>query len=131
MLHELGVVHNDLKERNLLWDSESLVIIDFGAAGSFPSKNSTCTQGYRAPEHVRTPISDVYSCGVIFVNLVSRILTKLLFLIFCIIKLFGVRVRRSEQIYDIQQINYKEEIETWRARCVFYRFILNKCCNLS
>jgi len=29
----------------------------------------------------------------------------------------------SEQIYDMQQVNSKEEIETWRARCVFYLFL--------
>ncbi len=76
-LHSKGIVHNDLKEENLLWDSNTLIILDFGGAEKYPSYSSICTRGYKAPESVRTPASDVYSCGVIFLNLV-RFLSILL-----------------------------------------------------
>lgn len=71
-IHERGIVHNDLKEENVLWDSNTstLTIIDFGGADTYPSYSNVGTNGYMAPDRLRTRASDVYSCGVIFLNLV-------------------------------------------------------------
>jgi serine/threonine protein kinase len=93
-IHKRGIVHNDLKESNLLWDSKSLTIIDFGGAEEYPSNSAVYTRGYRAPESIRTPASDVYSCGVVLFNL-----------------LLGIQIRSSDQVMYLRRCNSLADIE--------------------
>jgi eukaryotic-like serine/threonine-protein kinase len=72
-LHELGVVHADLKPENLILDGERVRIIDFGLAcrgddvGGEPVSGGTIY--YSAPEQLgRSPLTtatDIYALGVI------------------------------------------------------------------
>lgn len=86
-LHSGGVLHRDLKPRNLLVNSNcDLRIADFGLSRvdfqtvklcSGPMTEYICTRWYRAPEvlcsaSVYGPPMDVWSIGCIFAELLSR-----------------------------------------------------------
>ena len=80
--HQLGVVHRDLKSRNIMIDKEGNVrIMDFGIARSLEAKDITGagmmigTPEYMSPEQVEgketDSRSDIYSFGVILYEMVT------------------------------------------------------------
>ncbi|MBP6875941.1 MAG: serine/threonine protein kinase [Candidatus Eisenbacteria bacterium] len=84
-IHEQGIVHNDVKPDNILFDSERrLKLIDFGIAFAPESESSPLrpgvpagTVGYMAPElhteGVSGVASDLFSAGVVLAEMVSGI----------------------------------------------------------
>ncbi len=74
-VHQHNIVHNDIKENNMLWDNttNSVYLIDFGFATTIGGETEAYTLGYVAPDQLKTPASDVYSAGIVLVNLVSII----------------------------------------------------------
>ena len=73
-LHELGILHNDLKLSNVLITrvGDHVRLIDFGLADSdaYIAKNLGGTPKYAAPEtsdksHKPSPAKDIYSLGII------------------------------------------------------------------
>jgi mitogen-activated protein kinase 1/3/mitogen-activated protein kinase 6 len=86
-LHSGGILHRDLKPRNLLVNSNcDLKIADFGLSrveftrqhlNTGPMTEYICTRWYRAPEILCSassygPAMDVWSIGCIFAELLSR-----------------------------------------------------------
>ncbi|MBF2055066.1 MAG: serine/threonine protein kinase [Candidatus Sericytochromatia bacterium] len=79
-LHSLNppVVHRDLKPSNWLLDAQQrLYLIDLGAVNASEQKQQTLigTYGYMAPEQYAgqaSPRSDLYSLGVMWLELLSR-----------------------------------------------------------
>merc|ERR1719473_169130 len=86
-LHSGGILHRDLKPRNLLVNSNcDLKIADFGLSrveftkqnlSNGPMTEYICTRWYRAPEILCSassygPPMDVWSIGCIFAELLSR-----------------------------------------------------------
>jgi eukaryotic-like serine/threonine-protein kinase len=79
--HYRGLVHRDLKPANLFLENTGRVrILDFGMARIQDSKLTQAgvalgTLNYMAPEQIRgekcTPASDVFSCGIIFYELIT------------------------------------------------------------
>ena len=78
-MHELGVLHNDLKPDNLylLYDG-TIRIVDFGAASHISLKSEKHILGtvnYLAPEVITNKkysvYSDIYSLGIIFYELLT------------------------------------------------------------
>ncbi|CAD8076748.1 unnamed protein product [Paramecium sonneborni] len=82
-LHSLDILHRDIKLQNVLLripnDVSSLVLADFGLAchkSQIPYYNTRCgTPGYTAPEVFTQSIydakADIFSCGVMFFNLLT------------------------------------------------------------
>lgn len=72
-IHKRGIVHNDIKEPNIIWNSttSSIHLIDFGCATATSGETQSHTPGYNAPDHIKTPASDVYSAGIVLMNVVS------------------------------------------------------------
>ena len=72
-LHSKSIVHRDLSSNNiLLTDDLRAKISDFGTARPFQAKNNTLcpgTQFYMAPDIKFTPMSDVFSLGVLAVQI--------------------------------------------------------------
>jgi serine/threonine protein kinase/tetratricopeptide (TPR) repeat protein len=80
--HKLGIVHRDLKSRNLIIDeSHQLRIMDFGIArpvgGEFQTRENVIigTPEYMAPEQVEgaavDPRTDIYALGVVLYEMVT------------------------------------------------------------
>lgn len=79
--HYRGLVHRDMKPANLFVENSGRVrILDFGMARIQDSKLTRVgvalgTLNYMAPEQIRgeqcTPASDVFSCGIIFYELIT------------------------------------------------------------
>lgn len=79
--HYRGLVHRDLKPANLFLENSGRVrILDFGMARIQDSKLTRAgvalgTLNYMAPEQIRgekcTAASDVFSCGIIFYELIT------------------------------------------------------------
>lgn len=79
-----GVVHRDLKSENILvdLDTESLVLIDFGASAIYKSSSSPYsdfhgTKQYKSPEYILrkryTGVpSTVWTLGVLLYDMVSN-----------------------------------------------------------
>lgn len=93
-IHNAGVLHNDLKEQNIMIRPDnSIVIIDFGGScvsslslakkiGISDCKKSShyYTVGYVAPEYLNeilTAKSDIYSIGIVFKKITLKTLGKI------------------------------------------------------
>jgi len=84
-VHARGIVHNDVKPDNLLFDDQhALKLIDFGIAGESGDRAGVLlpgvpagTRGYMAPElhagGLPTPASDLYSAGVVLAEMVTGV----------------------------------------------------------
>lgn len=80
--HGEGVIHRDLKPANvLLHENGNLLVTDFGIAGLLDEASTSAghamgTPLYMAPEQITssgaTPLSDVYSLGVVLYQLLTR-----------------------------------------------------------
>ena len=79
--HQQGVIHQDLKPRNIMLDSAGLVrITDFGLARvSFDGQDNLVagTRAYMAPEQIRGDVtnerSDIYSMGLVLYELFTGV----------------------------------------------------------
>uniref|UniRef100_A0A7S1VPS2 Protein kinase domain-containing protein n=1 Tax=Grammatophora oceanica TaxID=210454 RepID=A0A7S1VPS2_9STRA len=65
-----GMLHGDLKPRNVIWGKGVVTLIDFGRSSSIVSEERTCsrgTEGYEAPEILRgdpnTISTDAFAVG--------------------------------------------------------------------
>ncbi|HSR70414.1 MAG TPA: protein kinase [Acidobacteriota bacterium] len=84
MVHQAGVVHRDIKAQNIIrGQGGRIVLTDFGTGYEIPDSPQADTQApisgtplYMAPEVLRgeepTPLSDIYSIGVLLYYLMSR-----------------------------------------------------------
>ena len=85
-IHEVGLVHGDIKPANLMVEAEhKLRILDFGVAREFEDALATQTLdnlaplagtlAYMAPEtllgHATSPRSDLYALGVVFYEMLT------------------------------------------------------------
>ena len=78
-VHSRGILHNDLKPDNMVLLSDGTIrICDFGIASHASSKEEVKIQGtanYLAPEVIlnkkRSVQSDIYSCGIIFYEMLT------------------------------------------------------------
>ena len=78
-VHSRGILHNDLKPDNMVLISDGTIrICDFGIASHASSKEEVKIQGtanYLAPEVItskkRSVQSDIYSCGIIFYEMLT------------------------------------------------------------
>ncbi len=80
-IHSRGIIHRDLKPQNILFrDNGRLALVDFGLAKDMTAESSLTRHGelmstprYMSPEqcmgHRVDPRSDLYSLGVIFVEM--------------------------------------------------------------
>lgn len=75
-LHQKNFIHCDLKPGNIYVEGKEIILLDFGLAGYF-GDNIVGTPTYLAPEIYRgtkhNVLSDLYACGVIFYNCLSRL----------------------------------------------------------
>lgn len=75
-LHSQKIVHNDIKESNILvTDDWDVVIFDFGGADKFPSGSLMGTSTHFPPERsmysIAYTFSDIYSLGVVFYQMLT------------------------------------------------------------
>ena len=107
-LFRKGVVHRDLKSENILVDleSQSLVLIDFGASAICKSSTSYYsdfhgTKQYKSPEYITKKRyagipSTVWTLGVLLYDMVSRKLGsfRLISVCFRFVVVYHLKVKR-------------------------------------
>lgn len=108
-----GVIHRDLKSENILvdLDTQSLVLIDFGASAIFKSTTASYsdfhgTKQYKSPEYILkrryTGVSStVWALGIVLYDMVTsinQVKTRLAVIVMCTLVLglrqFAFRKRR-------------------------------------
>ena len=76
-LHNLNIVHRDLKSENIIYDGTNITIIDFGTSTHLIEENLSKFTGtilYIAPEVINKNYNekcDIWSCGIIFYILLT------------------------------------------------------------
>jgi serine/threonine protein kinase len=80
-IHDIGLVHRDIKTANVLMDGETPKVADLGiahdtwAAGTTGHGQSPGTPEYMSPEQIRgqrlDARSDIYACGVVLFELLT------------------------------------------------------------
>jgi serine/threonine protein kinase len=100
-LHKRNIVHNDIKEHNILWDYATTVVslIDFGCATTIHGETHAHTPGYCAPDRVKTPASDVYSAGIVLFNVTLR-----------------VAIRSTQQAIELSQCENLAQAMKWKLK---------------
>jgi serine/threonine protein kinase len=99
-IHKRGIVHNDIKEPNIIWNSttSSIHLIDFGCATATSGETQSHTPGYNAPDHIKTPASDVYSAGIVLMNVI-----------------LNVAIRSSLQAYKLRNCTNLKQVLKWKS----------------
>lgn len=76
-LHNLNIVHRDLKSENIIYDGKIVTIIDFGTSTHLIEENLSKFTGtilYIAPEVINKNYNekcDIWSCGILFYILIT------------------------------------------------------------
>jgi serine/threonine protein kinase len=71
-LHNLGIVHGDLKMSNIMIGEGKIVLIDYGFSGpSGYALTHLTTPAYSDPSKSNSYSADVYSMGIIFIEIFS------------------------------------------------------------
>ena len=72
-LHEVRIVHNDIKLENILYDPINLNIklIDFSSSFFEGDPINGTTPLYDSPDAVKSKVSDIWSLGVLFLKLLG------------------------------------------------------------
>ena len=81
-IHSRSILYCDIKDDNILLDGDNPLFIDFG--NSVIGKTSTLkseltTDQYAAPDTLLSPMSDVWSLGIVFLMIKANITWKQLF----------------------------------------------------
>jgi len=117
-LHSNRIIHRDLKQANILWRNNTLVLIDFDYAIRIPDGESDVwsgeagTSGYMAPEmsypETITCTADIWSVGIIFGELLFNFNEGE----FCPVEeLNEQRIMRSQWVEMVKNSDYFSEAE--------------------
>ena len=79
ILHSHGIIHNDIKVENLMFQNKKIKIIDFGLSDFLLCSpdmdivmNYSCTEYTKAPDKRKSYESDVYSLGLTIIHLITK-----------------------------------------------------------